>query len=275
LDDLQCGWLTQLGLNIIQIFMENKVPLTVGIVTEAGVDCMSAPLKYYYQTYPGLLEIASHSVTHPQMIYMTLDQQIVEVNQSKVAIESFLGPGTVRTFIPPFNSWNYDTVTACTQSGYDIVSPECSGADIGQVPDDTCTSNMYTNRPAFFPRIDGLTHVPIGAAISSFWDESQLLTYEQLFNGTLEECYAGNCSVRLQLDSMYPLTAQGDPDQFWAAIMMHPDCFPENSTMDDLNNYFLPLFQITSSYKLKNMVQVVGPIGSRPYVNGTRPTALE
>jgi len=274
LDDLQCGWLTEQGLDIIQIFMENKVPLTVGIVTEAGVDCMSDQLKYFYTTYPNLLEIASHSVTHPQLVNMNLSQQIYEVNESKNAIESFLGAGTVRTFIPPFNEWNYDTVTACTQCGYDIISPECTIADIDQPVDYQCTSNMYTNRPAFFPRIDGLTHVPIGAAISSFWNENALLSYQQLFNGTIEDCYNGNCSVSTQEIAMYPLTDSNDPDQVWANIMMHPDCFPEDATMDDLNNYFLPLFQLvqTPDWKLKNIEQLVGPIGSRPAVNGTRPS---
>jgi len=275
LDDIQCDWLTNISFEIVNIFMTNNIPLTVGVITGTDIDCIAAPLKHLYQTYPQLLEIASHSVTHPQLINMTLQQQLVEINNSKVALESVIGAGNVRTFIPPFNSWNYDTITACTESGYDIISPECTAADLGNPSqtDYVCTSNMYLNRPAFFPQIDGLVHVPIGASISSFCDETQLLTLDQLFGGTLQDCYNCNCSVKLQMNSMYPLTFQGDPDQAWSAVMMHPDCFPENSTSEALQNYFLPLFQRAVQYKLKTIAQLVGPHGSRPAVNGTKPPA--
>jgi len=268
LDDLQCGWLTELGLSIITVFLNNKIPIVVGIVTLDDVSCFAAELKAMYESSNGLLEIASHSKTHPQMIYMPLDQQLIEANESKVAIESFLGPGTVRTFIPPFNSWNYNTTTAAVESGYDIFSPECTGADVDHPPDDVCTSNMYANRPTFFLRIDGLTHVPIGASISNFSDDQQLLSVEQLFNGTMEDCYAGNCSVELQVTAMAPLT---DDPEFWASIMMHPDCFPEGSDMAYLENYFAPIFEAAAQFKLMTYTQLAGPVGSRPFVTGIRP----
>jgi peptidoglycan/xylan/chitin deacetylase (PgdA/CDA1 family) len=270
LDDLQCGWLTDLGLTIISIFMDNKIPLVVGIITLDDVSCFTDVLPQMYDDSDGLLEIASHSQTHPQMVSLTLAQQLVEVNESKIAIESFLGQGTVRTFIPPFNGWNYDTITAVVQSGYDIFSPECTGGDVGHTePDNVCTSNMYENRPAFFPRIDGVTHVPIGAAISNFNNEQQLLTASEIFYGTLDDCYAGSCSVELQVGAMAPLT-NGDPDQNWSSIMMHPDCFPENSDRTYLENYFAPIFDIAVQFKLKTFTQLAGAVGSRPLVKGIR-----
>jgi hypothetical protein len=265
LDDLQCDYLTELGLTITNIFLDNKIPVVIGIVTENDVSCFADELRQLYAANPDILEIASHSKTHPQMIDMTLAQQLVEANESKVAIESFLGQGTVRTFIPP-GSWNYDTITAVVESGYDIFSPECTGADVGHVTqDNVCTSNMYENRPAFFPRIDGVTHIPFGAGISNLNDDQILISLSQLFNGTMEECYAGNCSVELQISAMAPLS---DDPNLWSSIVMHPDCFPESSDRTYLENYFAPLFQAASQFELKTFKQVAGSVGSRPLVKG-------
>jgi hypothetical protein len=265
LDDLQCGYLTDTGLAIINIFLDHKIPIVAGIVTLDDVSCFADELRQLYDDSQGLLEIASHSKTNPQMINMTFDQQLVEVNESKVAIESFLGQGTVRTFIPPGNAWNYDTITAVVESGYDIFSPECTGGDIGHITqDDICTSNMYVNIPAFFPRIDGVTHIPIGASISSFYDDQILISVSQLFNGTLEDCYAGNCSVELQMSASAPLT----DGPLWSAIMMHPDCFPEDSDRTYLENYFAPIFEAASQFEIKTFKQLTGPVGSRPLVKG-------
>jgi len=271
LDDLQCDYFTELGLTIINIFLDNKIPIVVGIITENDVSCFADELKSLYASSNGLLEIASHSKTHPQMTEMTLAQQLVEANESKIAIESFLGPGTVRTFIPPANNWNYDTITAVIESGYDIFSPECTGADVDHKPDNVCTSNMYANRPTFFPRIDGVTHVPIGAYISNFSNAQQLLSVDQLFNGAnMDDCYGGNCSVSQQVTAMAPLT-EGDPNQFWSSIMMEPDCFPEDASSAYLENYFAPIFEAAAQFKLMTYTQLAGPVGSRPIVTGIRP----
>jgi len=82
---------------------------------------------------------------------------------------------------------------------------------------------------------------------------------------------AGNCSVELQVLAMAPFT-KGDPDQFWSAIMMHPDCFPEDSDKAYLEAYFAPIFEAAADFKLKTFTQLAGPLGSRPLVTGIRKT---
>jgi len=98
LDDVQCWWKEETSLNIIQLFLNYKIPLSIGIITSSGVDCFAERLREMYYNGDSLLDVTSHSVTHGQMMHMSLDQQIAEACESKHAIESFLGPNTVRMF---------------------------------------------------------------------------------------------------------------------------------------------------------------------------------
>jgi len=272
LDDVQCWWMEENSFDIIQLFMNYKIPLSIGIITVGGVDCFLNNIPKWYYSGEGLLDVDSHSVTHADMTRMTINEQTSEACDSKRAIESFLGNGTVRTFFPPFNKWNYDTVTALVNCGYDLFSCECTGVDVWQTGGEVCTVSMYYNRPSFFYSIDGLTHIPIGASIAPFGGYDTLLSLDQIFNGTLEDCYEGNCSIGLQMSAMPLFTTNGDPDQIWAALMMHPFDFPENWGYRNLENWFVPLFQraVASGYQIKNFTGFAGPKGSRPFVVGEK-----
>jgi len=129
---------------------------------------------------------------------------------------------------------------------------------------------MYYNRPTFFYSIDGLTHIPIGASIAPAGGWNTLLTLDQIFNGTLTDCWAGNCSIGLQMSYMPSHTTPGDPDQTWAALMMHPFDFPEAWGYNNLENWFLPLFRRAASYQIKNFTGLAGSKGSRPFVVGQK-----
>jgi len=269
LDDIQCDYLMELQFAIIELFVMNQIPLVVGVITGPG-DCYAPQLKALYDQANGRLEIASHSVTHTPMIDLTLEDQIYQVNASKIALETIFGKGTIRTFIPPFDSWNYNTATACTTCGYDIFSPECSSADVGHtVPDCVCTTNMYTNVPAFFPKIDGLTHIPIGSSVTSLYGGGPLIPINQLFNGTLDDCYSGICSVNSQIVAMIPYLEKDEEERSFSAIMMHPVDFT-TVTQEEMESYLLSIFDyVIPRYNLVTFQELAGT--SRPYVDGIRP----
>jgi len=147
---VQCGWEMSNSWTIIEHFQSKNVPLTAGVITGQG-NCYYSQLLAYYRQGHGLLEIASHSVTHRYMPNLTYSEQLVEVKNSKNALEVLLGAGTIRTFFVPYNAWNYNTATALRNSGYDIVSAQCSASEL-IVPsfDYMCAANMYRNRPSFF-----------------------------------------------------------------------------------------------------------------------------
>lgn len=180
-----------------------------------------------------------------------------------------MGNGTIRTFYPPYNAWDYNTITALRTSGYDIISTQCTVAQLTwPSKDNLCSANMYKNRPIFFPRIDGLTHVPTGASITNFATEA-LITTNQLFYAPANEC-SGNsvCSIQSQVNLMANLTNRSDSS--WSVVMMHPQDFP-SANQTAIEAFFVSIFSIAkANYRLCTFSQLVGPVGSRSSVVGIR-----
>jgi peptidoglycan/xylan/chitin deacetylase (PgdA/CDA1 family) len=232
------------SFNIIDIFAKYRVPLSVGVITGQG-DCYQPGLLRRYNQSNGLLEIASHTVSHIPMTTLSYNQQLDEATLSKRTLENSFGQRTVRTFIPPENSWNYSTITAIRAAGYDIISPQCTVSQTTwPAVDYMCSSNMYRNRPIYFPRIDGIIHMPTGSSISSF-TSGQLISANQLFNGTNDDCtQRGICSVRTQLNATN--------NQF-SVVMMHPQDFPQEN-ITSIESYLAPILQI-AKLDLAKMLQ--------------------
>jgi len=272
LDDLQCGWQMNTTWMILDVFAKYKIPISVGVITGFG-DCYQQDLlKRFIETNGNgtsgstqLLEIASHSVHHSPMTNYGYDGQLLEAIDSKRTLETLLGVGTIRTFIPPTNVWNYDTIRAIQIAGYDIISPQCTISQLNHpYLDNMCTVNMYNNnnrRPLFFPSIDGIVHVPTGASQANFGN-GQLITKDQLFYASDTDCLTNSiCSIQSQVNGMSKYT----DGESWSVIMMHPQEFPENITF--IENYFIPIFTTAkANYRLVTFSQLVGPIGSRPNV---------
>jgi len=265
LDDLQCGWQMSTSFMILDVFAKYHIPLTVGVITGLG-DCYQADLQKRY-TPNGTLEVASHSVTHTPMTSLSYNDQLAEAANSKKALDALLGQDTVRTFIPPNNIWNYDTVTAVRTAGYDIFTPQCTIVQTTwPYPDNLCSSSMYQNRPTYFPRIDGLIHAPTGSSVASFADYGLLLTPNQFFYGPDSDCLQNSlCSIQSQVNAMTQFTNSSDSS--WSVIMMHPQNFPEDAAA--IEAYFAPIFSIaTQNFQLFTFSQLAGPVGSRPPVTG-------
>jgi len=271
LDDMQCGWNQNPSFMIIDVFLKYHVPLSVGVITGMG-DCWAPDLLQRYNQANGNLEIASHSVHHLPMINFNYTSQLAELVESKKSIESFFGNGTVRTFIPPTNVWNYDTITAMNQAGYDIISGQCTVAQLQWASlDYMCPVNMYKTRPSFFPRIEGVIHMPTGASETNFASET-LITTQQLFYGTDTDCTQSSiCSIQSQVNHMTPYTS----GESWSVVMMHTQDFPQNATF--IENFFVSIFQIAKgSYNMTTFSGLAGSVGSRVNITngnpGTTPT---
>jgi len=266
LDDIQCGWQQNTSFMILDLFLKYHVPLSIGVITGMG-DCYSEGLLERYNQSNGTFEIASHSVHHLPMINFNYTTQLAELVESKQKLESFFGNGTVRTFIPPTNVWNYDTIAAMNAAGYDIISGQCTVAQLTYPSfDNMCPVNMYTARPSFFPRIEGVIHMPTGASEADF-ASTTLITTQQLFSGSDNDCLANSiCSVQSQVNHMGPYT-EGDS---WSVIMMHPQDFPENATF--IENFFMPIFQFAkANYNLTTFTGLAGPVGSRVNLTNGNP----
>jgi len=197
------------------------------------------------------MEIASHSVTHTPMIELTPDQQYQEVANSKNQLDSEFGISVV-LFIPPFNVFNNDTITAMTSAGYKTMSPQCAAPQINQTwQDNMCTVNMYPYvSPSFFPSINGIVHIPVGAATSAMDGSGGLLSPSLLFNGTWDDCQNDEyCSINSQIAAIAPVT---DPKVGgFSVVMMHPQDFDDGDDAT-IQSYFRSILPIAiENYDLR------------------------
>jgi hypothetical protein len=240
--------------SIIRAFLRNNVPITVGIVTGAtpDYDCYVNWLKPLYDSTT-LIELSSHSTTHAALTTLSYDQQLYEVGYSKKKIETLFNT-QIKLFFPPYNAWNYETAKAVLAAGYTTFSPQCTiSQTIGYNPGDMCTTNMYPNvRPAFFPPIDGLIHIPVGCSTTKMDSSGGALPPATVVNGATELCLSseGICSIASQAQGMTHVT---DPKiGTFAVVMIHPVDFPEDDIY--IQNYFNDLLsQVKPIYDIRTI----------------------
>jgi len=139
LDDIQDWWLDNLQQMIMEMFQNRSLPLTIGIIGNEFNQTWGIFLIYFsiidfiFTAYPDLVfdawveqfansplvEVASHGWNHEDFTTFNLTSQINLMIQSKSRIE-YLFPfkAPISTFIPPFNSFNDDTITALSTVGF-------------------------------------------------------------------------------------------------------------------------------------------------------------
>ena len=64
--------------------------------------------------------IGSHAHSHPELPKLSIEEQRIELSQSKTILESVIGE-KVNLFRPPFGLYNEDTVTLANELGLQIV----------------------------------------------------------------------------------------------------------------------------------------------------------
>ena len=119
LDDVQDFWLNSVQIGIMEQFVQNKLPLTVGIISDSfGND---QTLTEYIKTNKMKLEIASHGVGTTPFTEYDKQTQDKLVKQSIGEIKTSLGI-TPKVFIPPQNRVNQDTTDALINNGFTHLS---------------------------------------------------------------------------------------------------------------------------------------------------------
>jgi len=71
-----------------------------------------------------LCEVWNHGYNHEDFTTFTLAQQVTLLSNARLNISALLGIPPVTHFVPPFNSWNSNTLTAMAQVGYNMISSE-------------------------------------------------------------------------------------------------------------------------------------------------------
>ena len=127
LDDIQDYWLSNNQQILINTFRNLSVPLTIGIIAnEFGEDTAlvkTINASLYDPRFE--LEIADHGYNHEDFTTFTYAQQLNLLQEALAKIKQYLPVvKKINTFIPPYNAWNNNTVTALAQVNITYMSSQ-------------------------------------------------------------------------------------------------------------------------------------------------------
>ncbi len=213
-DDVQDFWLNNVQIKILQTFEDQRIPLTVGVVTDAfGADTgLVSYINEVIINNPEIFEIANHGTGSQDFTLLTKEQQSELIGDANLKIFETLGV-TPKVFIPPFNNFNDDTIAALLDNGMTHLSGSTLKGDLPPYP----LENAAVYR---FPEV----------------------ATTGIFDGTL------NRFVGTQSDETFEMIQANIANYGFAVVAMHPQEFStiENDTYaNDVNNeQFLELEEL-------------------------------
>jgi hypothetical protein len=117
-------------LNLMQLFFEKKIPLTMGVIpfTKNGmpvIEKLDDQTKFFLNS--GYFEVALHGYRHlrnndwGEFYGVPFDEQLEWINKGKLHLER-LTELNVTTFIPPWNAADENTLKAAHAMGFKVIS---------------------------------------------------------------------------------------------------------------------------------------------------------
>lgn len=188
LDDIQDYWLTDSQIEVMEIFNERDIPLTIGIIgNKIGDD--EGIVSYIQQRLPSdLLEIANHGWNHEHFTEYNLTTQSLFIKNTNTNIQKIFGI-TPSVFIPPYNEFNADTIYAMNKNHITYFS-----------------SSTSQSKPPYNLKNSQLNNFPEAAS-----------TGKQTYKGSLIE----GISYDITLYELHKSISE----RGFAVIMMHPQEF--------------------------------------------------
>lgn len=118
-DDIQDYWMQKPQVALLDVFIEKSAPLSVGLVmNHFGSD---ATVVNKVKQGGSLFEYDIHGWDHVDYTTLSAHQQEETISQAQAKIESVMGRNAT-VFLPPYNNFDSDTLTAMRLSGLDIIS---------------------------------------------------------------------------------------------------------------------------------------------------------
>jgi peptidoglycan/xylan/chitin deacetylase (PgdA/CDA1 family) len=176
LDDVQDYWLTDVQIEVMKIFDERNLPLTIGIIgNQFGED--PEIFSYVNNTIPNnLLEIANHGWNHENFTTFDSQTQSLLMKQTNYKMLKLFGQ-MLSVFIPPYNEFNNDTITAMKEnnishfsSSVTMSSPPfpLTNSSLYHFPEAAHTGELAPSSTLFVPVNHKLTLTQIQTSISDY-----------------------------------------------------------------------------------------------------------
>jgi len=121
LDDIQDYWLSNVQATVMDQFVQKNQKLSIGpIMNYFGADSVvvNKALSGYNS---GLFEVFVHGWDHVDYTQLSLSTQTSTLQQSQSKMQSIFG-STSTVFVPPYNAFNANTLTALKNTGFKIIS---------------------------------------------------------------------------------------------------------------------------------------------------------
>ena len=132
-DDVQEYWLNDVQIQVMNTFVEKKIPLTVGIIGDSFGNDLKLLDFIKEQKNKKNFEIASHGVGNTPFTEFSKEEQDDKLKQSVQGIENILNV-TPKIFIPPQNRFNEDTKQVLIDNGFTHISSSLLHGDSPPFP---------------------------------------------------------------------------------------------------------------------------------------------
>ena len=123
LDDIQDEWMNSVQVALMDYFIEKNEKLNVGAIMNIVGNDSSVVDKVRAGLSSGTFELASHAWDHVDYKTLTLQEQRATLQRANQKMVALWGTSAV-VFIPPYNSYNEDTLAALEALDMKIISAE-------------------------------------------------------------------------------------------------------------------------------------------------------
>jgi len=193
LDDVQEGYCVAQQKEVINLFIEKGVPLTIGLIGHAMSE-KTADMAAFLNTATvkdavaaGIIEIGNHSFAHQNMGAFTEEAVKADLEQAQAAAENITGVQP-QSFVPPENAFTFAQLSGAFEPGIRVLSSQCAileGGGLGYCPPVDGGESGFVKAPDIFHSAGGDNKVallPIGCVIGGqayFNDFAQPADYDE------------------------------------------------------------------------------------------------
>jgi len=235
LDDIQDYWLSNVQVTVMDQFVQKNQKLSVGpIMNYFGAD--SVVVNKVISGYnSGLFEVFVHGWNHVDYTQLSLSTQTSTLQQSQSKMQSIFG-STSTVFVPPYNAFNANTLTALKNTGFKIIS-----------------AAEYTDSNPYFAA-DGTSNIV----------DSQGLSHLPESIGFVE--YDNNNAIRIPTSQILAAIDSSIASKGYAVVTVHSQEFAQQvngSEIDAINQNLLNDLNsvingvLAKNYSIKTFNQVI------------------
>ena len=229
LDDIQEGSLESTQIDLLNLFLSKNESLSLGLIMNSINDTQSALIKkIMYGLQKSLFDLALHGLHHVDYTQLTGAEQKASLEEANKKIQKIFGEESL-TFIPPYNSFNTDTLYAMNQSHIKIIS---SMTNMDENP-----IFIANGRETQYAAPYGIYHMPEMTSFENYTDNDQVIINP--INKILNDIY-------------YDIPRYG-----YSVITLHPQGFAKNvnGNSDSVTdtNQIKKLSSIIDNLKSKNI----------------------